>query len=190
MLVLCTGADYGEPWKSSDPEKTKSERASDFKNLRQKIAENNSVLVIGGGLTGLETAGYLAEKGKIKVGICQRNSKLLPSVNKAHEKLKNHLENLKINLHLETNFEGKSTLDALGYKMSIDCRGYRFTTPARYLSGDLAQCLHAETGQILINSYGQLTTNLEPAKTWSNIFAFGDVCHFRENEVKSIVSMY
>jgi len=54
---------------------------------RLAIKNAQSVLVIGGGATGVEAAGYLAEfqvpKG-VKVGICHSGDKLLPTIQGAH----------------------------------------------------------------------------------------------------------
>ena len=45
---------------------------------RMKISQSNSILIVGGGATGLETAGQIAEKYPAKkVGIVSRGQKLL-----------------------------------------------------------------------------------------------------------------
>ena len=39
----------------------------------------------------------------------------------------------------------------------LDCRGFKFTGPGLYIQGDLKVCLDKKTGQILVNSFGQVT---------------------------------
>ena len=71
-LVLCTGAEYSGLWRD-DP------RYGDER--RKEIAASKSVLVIGGGVTGVEAVGYLAEfkcpKGA-NIGLCTRGNILIP----------------------------------------------------------------------------------------------------------------
>ena len=78
-LVLCTGAEYSggvwrdDPWKGDE--------------RRKEIAAAKSVLVVGGGATGVEAAGYLAEfkcnKG-VKIGLYHSSSTLVPQIEGAH----------------------------------------------------------------------------------------------------------
>lgn len=75
ILVICTGAShYSELWKGN-------EKDSDTK--RVKIANAQSVLVVGAGITGVEIAANLAEKQVpqlVKVGLCCRGDRLLPEI--------------------------------------------------------------------------------------------------------------
>ena len=88
-----------------------------------------SVLIVGGGSTGVESAGYIAEKyPDKKIGICQRGERLLPVIKGAHEKIHQYMEkDLGITIHLKTEFKGDPK--DLGYEMALDCRGYKFSGP-------------------------------------------------------------
>ena len=87
-LVICTGADYCSPWRSQDV-KTHAERSLEMNEIREDISKAKSVLIVGGGSTGLETAGYIVQKTKsTKVGICQRGNVLLPQIEGAHNTVK------------------------------------------------------------------------------------------------------
>ena len=69
--------------------------------MRADIANSKSILVIGGGPTGIESAGFMAEKYREKtIGICQRGSKLLTGYEGAHEKVLPIMAELNVKLHL------------------------------------------------------------------------------------------
>lgn len=85
ILVVCVGAGYkSQVWKGQD----KADR------MRVRIANSERVLVVGGGVTGIETAAYLAAK-KVpycaKVGLCLRGDTLLPEINGAHDRIEAYL---------------------------------------------------------------------------------------------------
>ena len=84
------------------------------------------------------------------------------------------------------------------YSLVIDCMGFKYIGPKHFMQGPLAQCLDKKSGQILVNSFGQVTnkhplTNVnQPTNptVYKNIFSYGDVCLTPANEVKSIVSLF
>jgi len=84
-----------------------------------------------------------------------------------------------ITLHLNTDFQGDAK--ALGYDMALDCRGYKFSGPQKYMQGDMARHVSEKSGQIVVNEFCQVE---------GNIFSFGDVCLTPSQEPKTIVSMY
>jgi NADH dehydrogenase FAD-containing subunit len=86
VLVLCTGAHYNSPWRDGEKEqKTYQERDDECKQVREQIKNAKSILIVGGGATGVESAGYIAEKySDKKIGICQRGDKLVASIPGAH----------------------------------------------------------------------------------------------------------
>jgi len=66
------------------------------------------------------------------------------------------------------------------------------------MTGDLKECVEKNTGQIMVNEFGQ-ATNMHPLtkvnqpsspKVQNNIFSIGDVCLSHANEAKTIPSMY
>ena len=136
------------------------------------------------------------------MGISQFGSKLLSRYDGAHEKIQSYLENdLKIKIH--TNISGdtnKMVAKSLGYEYSIDCTGYSFLGPRRFMTKEMSKCIDPRTGQIQVNAYCQVMQRhpfLDPSeasiskkKTYHNIFAFGDVCITPSNEHKTIVSIH
>ena len=56
--------------------------------MRFKIQNSESILIVGGGATGVEAAAYIAEKYPLKrVGIIQRGNILIPTIKGAHQKI-------------------------------------------------------------------------------------------------------
>jgi apoptosis-inducing factor 2 len=125
-MVICTGAKYASPWRDGDGEKIMSfeERNEECKTFRQKVLDANGILIIGGGPTGIEAAGYIAEKfPNKKVGIIEMAPKLVGPIKGAHEKVMPYLESLGVKIHLSTPFKGEESLRELGYDLSISCWG-------------------------------------------------------------------
>lgn len=74
-LCIATGASYTSPWRAGEDKlATFAERQEECLKYRNDVEAASSILCIGGGATGVETAGYLKEMKKDKkVGLCQRN---------------------------------------------------------------------------------------------------------------------
>ena len=101
-IVICTGASYsGGVWRDDE--------GADAK--REAISRARSVLVVGGGATGCEAAGYLAEhqcpKG-VRIGLCHRSDKLIPAFAGAHERVFPYLKKLGVEMHLNTAFNDET----------------------------------------------------------------------------------
>ena len=143
VLVLCTGATYSSPWRDGPEEmKTLEQRDHDYKQVREAIRKSNRILIAGAGATGLEAAGYIKEKyPDHKVGICLRGKTLLPYVKDGRKIVEAYLKELDIEVHYETPYEGDLTRDSLGYDYCVDCRGYKFVAPKRFMRGELAKCV-------------------------------------------------
>ena len=168
--------------------------------VRNAIQEAGSVLCVGAGPTGLETAGYLKEKYPDKtVGVCLRGKTLLPAYNGGHEKTEVLLNELGVEILYETGYqEGDQVKTKAGttYEYVIDCRGFKFAGPSQYLSEDMKDCIDKKSGQILVDKRCRVT-NVHPIasaappepRIYQNIFSFGDVCLTPANEPKSIVSL-
>jgi len=103
-LVIATGASYCGPWRDK-PEvlSTYESRKEEFATVRKAINEAPSILCVGAGPTGLETAGYLKERFPDKtVGVALRGKTLLPSYNGGHDKTEVLLKELGIQIKYET----------------------------------------------------------------------------------------
>ena len=70
-LVIASGATYCSPWRGQDKCLSMAEREDEVKGIREEMKAASSILCVGAGPTGLETAGYLKEfYPEKKVGIC------------------------------------------------------------------------------------------------------------------------
>ena len=195
-LVIASGATYVSPWRGQDKCLSMAEREQEVKGIRDEMKAATSILCVGAGPTGLETAGYLKEFYPDKVvGICQRGPKLLPAFGNAHDILMESFKKIGVEVHLGKGF---SDDDKMGYDYIVDCRGFKYLGPKDFLQGPLADCVEPKTGQIMVDIKGRVTnkhpiaSNHHPAKVtvYKNIFSFGDVCLTPANEIKSIVSMF
>lgn len=114
-------------------------------------------MIAGAGATGLEAAGYIKSKNpNLKVGVCLRGKTVLPYIKGANETVVKCFKELGINIHFGTSFEGEATAKALDYSCVVDCMGYKFHGPRKYMTGDLARCLDKQNGQIQVNWFGQV----------------------------------
>lgn len=195
-LVISSGSTYVSPWRGQDKCLSMTERADEVKIIREEMAKASSILCVGAGATGLETAGYLKEfYPDKKIGICQRGPKLLPAFDNAHDILTAELK--KLGIEVFTN-KGYSDDDKMGFEYIVDCRGFKYLGPKDFMQGPMAECVEPKTGQIMVDIKGRVTNkhpiaaNHQPATVnlHKNIFSFGDVCLTPANEQKSIVSMY
>jgi hypothetical protein len=77
-----------------------------------------------------------------------------------------------VDIHFETPYtEGQdiNCVDGTPYEVIVDCRGYKFMGPSFYMQDDFSSCLDKKSGQIMVNSKGQVT-NVHPlvGKTSNN----------------------
>lgn len=86
VLCICTGANYCGPWRAADDKcDTLAERNEEFTKVKEAISASKSVLCIGAGDTGVETAGWLKEHHPDKViGISMRGDTILKGIKGAH----------------------------------------------------------------------------------------------------------
>jgi pyruvate/2-oxoglutarate dehydrogenase complex dihydrolipoamide dehydrogenase (E3) component len=104
----------------------------------------SSILCVGAGPTGLETAAYLKEfYPDKKVGICQRGPKLMPAFENAHGILTRIFKKIGVEVHTGKEYDGN---DKMGYDFVLDCRGFRYLGPSEFMQGDMAQCVDKKTG--------------------------------------------
>lgn len=114
-------------------------RKAELEETRKKIHEAKSILIVGAGLTGVETAGYLAKNfGKEKkIGIIHGGKEILPAIKGGHDKSIELVKSLGIELFLKERYAEGKTLEEKGYEYMLDCRGYRFNGPKVFMSGEL-----------------------------------------------------
>lgn len=71
-LVITTGATYVNPWRGDDDKmQTLDERKDEVKGIREQLTAAKSVLCIGAGATGMESAAWIKQAYPDKeVAIC------------------------------------------------------------------------------------------------------------------------
>ena len=121
--------------------------------------------------------------------------------NGAHALIEPVLKKLGVECHYGQTWaqEGDEIKTAAGdvYEVIVDCRGYKFTAPAKFMTGPLSECVDKAKGQIQVDINGRVT-NVHPIatvktatpKTYANVFGFGDVSISPVNEPKNITTMY
>jgi NADH dehydrogenase FAD-containing subunit len=143
-LVISSGASYVSPWRGQDKCLSMAERESEVKEIREKMKAASSILCVGAGPTGLETASYLKEYYPNKrIGICQRGQKLLPAFPNAHSVLMESFKKLDIKVITGKAF---SEDDKMGYEYIVDCRGFKYLGPKDFMQGPMAECVEPKTG--------------------------------------------
>lgn len=89
VLLIATGANYSSPWRENyDTLMNYANREAEILSISNEIKKNKSILIIGGGPTGVETASHIADfykndKEKV-VGLCIRGDELLKSIPGIH----------------------------------------------------------------------------------------------------------
>lgn len=178
-LVVCTGSAYNAPIKDFDT--VTATRAHELVSYAKKLEKSDSVLIIGGGIVGVELAAEIIEKYPLKkVTIVHGNSELIernPSRarNYAYKFLK------KRNVHmvfdeLVTGKLGKFYITNKNKQFSADlafvCTG--ISPNSKHLKGFFASSLDSR-GFLKVNRFLQV-------EGFRNIFAGGDVTAIMEEK--------
>ncbi|GAA0158607.1 hypothetical protein Leryth_014915 [Lithospermum erythrorhizon] len=181
-LVIATGHD-------EKTEFTKTEKLGYFKANQEKIKSTNSILIVGGGPTGVELAGEISTDfpGK-KVTLVHRGSRLLEFVGeKASKRAQKWLlkKNVEVILgesvtNLSSNTNGGIYKTSGGKSISADCHFLCTGKP-------LASTWLKETmlGKSLDNKGRLMVDETLLVKGYKNIFAVGDI-----NDVKEMKQGY
>ncbi|KAK7409686.1 hypothetical protein QQX98_008129 [Neonectria punicea] len=180
-LVIATGARARDnmPWKGlANTEETKQKLHA----LQEQIKKAKTIVVAGGGLTGVETAGELgfeySQRGKKEVIFIYNDALPLaePVINSVRKQSKTELEKLKVKLMpnttvTNTTVNGDETIlelrDADGTTRSITAQAY---LPA---TGVISNTEFVPKALLDANSYVKQTTKLL-AEGHKNIFVIGD----------------
>lgn len=161
---------------------------SDSDDVRQGLM---TVVVVGGGPTGVEVSGTLAEMKRhvlpkdypeldfdlMKVYIVESGGELLGPMSKnAQIKSKEYLEQLGVNVFLNTrvtDFDGKYAYLNNGEKIRTNNLVWAAGIKANFIEGLNPEIL-ARGGRIKVNRYNQI-------EGYQNIFAIGDVAFMTED---------
>jgi len=142
VLCICTGANYCGPWRAAhDVCDTLAQRNADFNEVKDKIAASKSVLCIGAGDTGVETAGWLKENNPDKViGICMRGDTILKAIKGAHKVAEKQLREMDIQIHYNAKHSEDSKVkhnDTDEYEYYLDCSGLKYKGPTEFFKDSL-----------------------------------------------------
>lgn len=175
FLVLSTGSSYSSPIK--ELEETIQFRLKDLEKYSKKIINSKRILIVGGGIVGVEIAGEIIYKFKDKsVSIIQGDKSLVPRNNKkTQEYIRKTLEENGIKIYLNERFEEK--------------KGNKIQTDKRVIDSDLVIfCLGIFPNTNFINkkyldekNYVNVDRNFRVIGK-KNIFAIGDITNIKEEK--------
>ncbi|CAL9778888.1 unnamed protein product [Musa acuminata subsp. burmannicoides] len=171
-LVIATGHAYSTP-------KSRDRRLEQFEQDSQKIKASQSILIVGGGPTGVELAGEIAvDYPEKKVTIVHKGSRLLEFLGpKASKKALHWLTSKKVDVLLGQSVDLNSISEAdgaymtsAGEKIAADCHFVCIGKPlgSSWLQNSvLKDCLN-EKGRLMVDECFRVRGR-------SNIFAIGDI---------------
>jgi NADH dehydrogenase FAD-containing subunit len=159
-LLICSGSKYSLPIKQQNT--IIATRANVLKKNYEKLKKAKSVLIIGGGLVGVELAAEVCENYKDKkIKLVHANSRLIErNPEKASEYAKKFLEKGNVEVVLNEFFKGKAREDLV-----FVCTG--IVPNSSFMKDNFKDNLD-EKNQIIVNDFLQL-------KNQENIFVAGDV---------------
>lgn len=107
FLAICTGSDWSANHDSEEFVNMTSvkEKSKFYESYREKIDKAKSILIVGGGPTGVEMAGeiLIKYKGSKKLGLITKNLDLIPDfIEKAGNKAEEHFEKKDLELHFSS----------------------------------------------------------------------------------------
>ncbi|XVE59644.1 hypothetical protein DITRI_Ditri05aG0062700 [Diplodiscus trichospermus] len=176
-LVIATGHRYPLPT-------TKTERLDQYGAENQKIQSAQSILIAGGGRTGVELAGEIAtDFPEKKVTLVHNGPRLLEFVEKkAAEKALRWLRSRKVEVKLEQAVDLNSTSDgsqvyqtSTGESIKADCHflGAEKPLASAWLNETILNANLDEDGRLMVDEYLRV-------KGRTNIFAIGDITDIPE----------
>jgi apoptosis-inducing factor 2 len=177
-LVICSGSRYNKPIKQENVILTS--RASVLRNYAEKLKKSNNVLIIGGGLVGVELAAEICTKfPKKEITLCHSRDKLL---NRNNKKTQTHCHNflerhgVKLNLSQRVIINHDYFTTTKGEKIPTDltfiCTG--ISPNSEFMEKTFSNYLN-EKGFIEVNKFMQL-------KGHENIFVAGDATAINEEK--------
>ncbi|XVF69252.1 hypothetical protein PTKIN_Ptkin11bG0066100 [Pterospermum kingtungense] len=178
-LVLATG--HRDPVPT-----TKTDRLNQYQAENQKIKSANSILVVGGGPTGVELAGEIAtDFPEKKVTLVHKGPRLLEFIGlKAGAKSLRWLTSRRVEVKLEQAVDLNSTSDgnggqvyqtSTGESIKADCHFICVGKPlaSAWLNETILKSNLDKSGRLMVDEYLRV-------KGHSNIFAIGDITDIPE----------
>lgn len=177
-LVISSGSRYNMPFKEKNV--VIATRGSHLRNYHNQLSKSNEIVIIGGGIVGVELAGEISWKyPDKKITIIHHGNRLMP---RNSEKSANHTEKYLIKKNVKiiygqkaTKKEEKIIITDKGTKINSDmaflCTG--ITPNSDFINKD-SKILN-EKKQIKVNEYLQV-------QGYENIFAGGDITDIKEEK--------
>ncbi|XP_022752522.1 apoptosis-inducing factor homolog A-like [Durio zibethinus] len=176
-LVIATG--HKDPVPT-----TKMDRLNQYQAENQKIQSAHSILIVGGGPTGVELAGEIAtDFPEKKVTLVHKGSRLLEFIGaKASDKTLSWLRSRKVEVKLEQAVDLNSTSDdsqvyqtSTGESIKVDCHFLCVGKPlaSAWLNETTLKTNLDKKGRLMVDEYLRV-------KGRSNIFAIGDITDIPE----------
>lgn len=179
-LVICSGSEYNLPMK--DESTVTAARADVLAKYAKKLKESNSVLIIGGGLVGVELAAEIIGKyPRKKVTIIHSNNELIErNLKQARDCAYKFLKNRNVDLKFNERFVGSTRKEIYqtdkGSEIRADLVFLCIGIKPNYncMSKSFSNCLN-EKKSIIVNEYLQI-------RGFSNVFAAGDITDVNEEK--------
>ncbi|XP_072987056.1 uncharacterized protein [Typha latifolia] len=176
-LVIATGHANSTP-------KSRKDRINQFEQDNHMIESSSSVLIIGGGPTGIELAGEIAvDYPDKKVTVVHKGSRLLEFIgNKASKKTMDWLSSKKVEVLLEQSIDLSSLSDTekvyyttAGEKISADCHFVCVGKPlgSSWLQQSIVKESLDKKGRLMVDDKLRV-------KGQKKIFAIGDITNIPE----------
>jgi apoptosis-inducing factor 2 len=181
-LIIASGSSYNRPIKEKNL--VLADRTEELIESTEQLREANSVLIIGGGLVGVELAGEIVETfPKKKITLVQSNSEVIPRN------------------HLKTRKQCKKYLESKGVEIIFNCKakplgngGYLINTEKRKYdlsfscvginpnSDFIDSKLLDSRGFVKVNDHMQIIGK-------KNVFAIGDVNNEKEEKTAQVAEV-
>lgn len=181
-LVIASGSSYNLPFKES--EVLSVIRAKKLREYYESLSKAKKILIIGGGLVGVELAGEILNHPEKKdITIISSSEELIPrncpkARNQVTKYLKRHNVKLVLGEKLIKKSKGKWISDKkrkFNADMVFICTG--ITPNYKFMKKNFSRTLDSK-GYIKVNSKMQI---IGPSKI-KNIFAVGDIAGFKEEK--------
>jgi len=178
-LIISSGSDYSDPIK--EPEFIPATRAKDLARSHEKLRKAKDVLIVGGGLVGVELAAEICTHYKDKnVIVCHSRDEL---INRNQPKAKRYAEKFLMNHGVKIIFgergkkkKGNFLITEKGTKIHADmmfmCIGIK--SNYEFMKKHFSRFL-TERNQIKVNNHLQI-------EEFKNIFSGGDISGVKEEK--------
>jgi len=176
-LLICSGSRYDFPIKEKNL--IFSMRENHLREYFEKLRDSKNILIIGGGVVGVELCAEIVEscKGKKKITLVHAHDSLMErnhekAVSIASDFLKERGVNLIFNERIVKSIDGKFvTRKGREFKADIAFLCTGITPNSEFMRENFLECLNRKD-QILVNSFLQVDSG---KKVYEKIFSAGDV---------------